>query len=48
MQEWQEQYIRNVREILEIRPLFGTERKDFETWYAGHLRTDERIRLLRD
>ena len=48
VQEWQENYIRNMQEILEIRPLFGTERKDFETWYAEHLRTNERIRLLRD
>ena len=48
MHEWQDQYIRNVQEIKEILPLFGTEKTGFDTWYAGRLATEARIKALRE
>ena len=48
MHEWQDQYIRNVQEIKEILPLFGMEKNDFDTWYAGHLAAEARIKALRE
>ena len=48
MHEWQDQYIRNVQEIKEILPLFGMEKTDFDTWYAGHLAAEARIKALRE
>ena len=48
MHEWQDQYVRNVQEIKEILPLFETEKTDFDTWYAGHLAAEARIKALRE
>ncbi len=48
MQDWQEQYIRNVEEIKEIRPLFGAEKTDFDGWYAGYLAAETRMKALRE
>ena len=48
MQDWQEQYIRNVREIADIRPLFNAEETDFEAWYARHRKKEARLKALRE
>ena len=48
MEDWQEQYIRNVEEIKEIRPLFGAEKTDFDAWYTAHLAAEARIKALRE
>lgn len=48
MLDWQDQYIRNVQEIKEIRPLFGAEKTDFDAWYAAHLAAEARIKTLRE
>ena len=48
MREWQEQYLRNVREVADIRPLFGAEQKPFDAWYDTFLKRETRLRVLRE
>ncbi len=48
MREWQEQYLRNAREVADIRPLFSAEQKPFDAWYADFLEREKRLRVLRE
>ena len=48
MREWQERYLRNVREVVDIRPLFGAEQKPFGEWYEEHRAKEARLRALRE
>lgn len=48
MREWQEQYISNVQEVKDIRPLFGTEKTEFEAWHTAHLAAKARMKTLRE
>ncbi len=47
MQDWQETYIRNVREVAEIRQLFSVEEPDFDVWYAEYRSREERLQVLK-
>ena len=48
MREWQEQYISNVQEVKDIRPLFGAEKTEFEPWHTAHLAAKARMKILRE
>ncbi len=47
MTGWQEAYLRNVREVDQLRALFSAEREDFDTWYQRHLEHEARLRTLK-
>ena len=47
MQDWQETYIRNVREVAEIRQLFSVEEPDFDAWYAQYRAREARLQVLK-
>ena len=48
MTGWQEAYLRNVREVDQLRALFSAEREDFDTWYQRHLEHEARLRTLKN
>ncbi|MBQ6672672.1 MAG: hypothetical protein IJM73_05570, partial [Spirochaetales bacterium] len=48
MLAYQQEYISNTREILALGRIKDPGGRDFETWYAENLDSEERIRVLRE
>ncbi|MBQ4258522.1 MAG: hypothetical protein II713_05935 [Clostridia bacterium] len=46
MQPYQEEYIRNLKEIADLRRFYRDEEPDFERWYQNRKACDDRIRAL--